>query len=167
MSVEISAGTVGEFVTEYLSENGRCNQIIGELSINVSVQMFGLSQIFGRGLPYIVNLRAHIEATGRVRSSNWDPGSGTPGSGVATVIWGVIFYHSTVNWSVHWDGYVNASPADLLWSPICPRVSQIGIHEDFLHRRHQQRLWCQFNQGNNWVCQRRQDRDFSNGKATE
>ena len=45
--VEIPDGTVGEFFTEYLSENGRRNQIIGELYINGSVQFIGLSKIWG------------------------------------------------------------------------------------------------------------------------
>ena len=39
--------TVGEFVTEYFSENWRCNQIIGKLSINGSVQFIGISDICG------------------------------------------------------------------------------------------------------------------------
>ena len=36
--IEIKSGTVGEFVTEYFSENGRRNEIIGAISINGSVQ---------------------------------------------------------------------------------------------------------------------------------
>ena len=42
---DISAGTFGYFVTEYLGENGRRNQIIGELLINGSFQFSGLSLI--------------------------------------------------------------------------------------------------------------------------
>ena len=48
--VEIPDETVGEFVTEYLSENGRRNHIIGELLINRGVQFIGLSQIWGSRL---------------------------------------------------------------------------------------------------------------------
>ena len=64
---------------------------------SMEVSIFGLSQIWGRGLPYIVNLWAPVEDTGRVSSSNGDPGSGTPGSGIVTGIWGVRFSYSIVN----------------------------------------------------------------------
>ena len=90
-------GTVGDFVTNYLSENGRRNQVIGELSINGSVQFIGLYQIWVSGLPYITNLWDHVEATGWHSSSNGNPGSGTPGSSNITGSWGGIFYHYTVN----------------------------------------------------------------------
>ena len=116
--VDIPSGTVGEFVTENLSENGWCNQIFGELSINGSVKCFRLYQICGRELSYIVNLWAHVEATGWVSSSNGNLGSSTPDSGIVTGIWGVRFSHSNMNWSLNLDGSINASTADLLWSPI-------------------------------------------------
>ena len=35
--LEVVTGTVGEFVTNYVSENGRRNQIIGKLSVNDSI----------------------------------------------------------------------------------------------------------------------------------
>ena len=41
--IEIPAGTVGEFITEYLSENRLQNQIIGELSTKGIVQLILLS----------------------------------------------------------------------------------------------------------------------------
>ena len=56
--IDIPAGTIIEFVTEYLSADGRCNRIIGELSINESLQSIRLSEIWGSGLPYIFNHRA-------------------------------------------------------------------------------------------------------------
>ena len=43
--IEILDGTVGEFSTDYISENGRRNKVIGKISINGSVQFIGLSQI--------------------------------------------------------------------------------------------------------------------------
>ena len=54
--VEILAGTFREFLTYYLSENGRRHQIIGGLIINGSVQFIGLSQIRGSRFPYMANL---------------------------------------------------------------------------------------------------------------
>ena len=75
--VEIPDGIFEEFVTYYLSENGRRNHIIGEISINGSVQFIGLSQIWGSRFLYIFNLQAHVEATGWGVSSNGNPGSCT------------------------------------------------------------------------------------------
>ena len=40
------------------------------MSINVSVQFIGLSNIWGSGLPFITNLLDHVDATGWVSSSN-------------------------------------------------------------------------------------------------
>ena len=62
---------MGDFVTEYLSKNGRRNHIIGEFPINESVQLVGLSEIWGSGLMYIPNLMAHVEATGSSSSFNY------------------------------------------------------------------------------------------------
>ena len=46
--IEVADGTVGEFVTDYLDENVRRIQIIEQLSVNDSVQFWGvLNQ--GRG----------------------------------------------------------------------------------------------------------------------
>ena len=55
--VEVIAGTVGEFVTNYLAENGRIIQIIGQLSINDSVQFLDVpAQAWGDGFPFLCNL---------------------------------------------------------------------------------------------------------------
>ena len=63
--VDILDGTVREFVTDYLAENGRPIVIIGELSANSSVKFWLLfDQAWGSGLPYIANLLAEVEATG-------------------------------------------------------------------------------------------------------
>ena len=92
--VEIPYGTVGEFVTNYLRNNQRRNQIIGELSINGSAQFIVMSEIWGCVLPYIPNLLSHVEATGWVSSSNdtnqiWR-GSFTDPTSMTNVIWGVL-----------------------------------------------------------------------------
>ena len=41
--VEVTAGTFREFVNDYLAENGRIIQMIGQLSINDSFQLFGVT----------------------------------------------------------------------------------------------------------------------------
>ena len=43
--IEIPDGSFGEFVTKYLSVNGRLNQIIGELSINCIIKFIRISEI--------------------------------------------------------------------------------------------------------------------------
>ena len=63
--VEVISGTVGEFVTDYLAENVRIIQIIGQLSVNNSVQFLGFpDQGRGSGLPFVINMKALVEATG-------------------------------------------------------------------------------------------------------
>ena len=114
--VDILSRNVGWFVTDYLSENGRHGQTIGELFINGNVQFIGLSQIWGSGVLYIFNIRAHVETKGWcssvVTSSNDNPGYVTDiGS------WGGRYAHSTVSWNGNWYLSVNASSADLPQSP--------------------------------------------------
>ena len=65
MQVEITAGTVGEFVTDYLAEDGCRIEIIGQLSVNDSIHFFGVLGQVGRiVLPFIFNLLDPVEATG-------------------------------------------------------------------------------------------------------
>ena len=68
-----------------------------ELSINGSVQFIGISQILGSGLPYIVNIQVHVEATEWGGSFNGNPDSSTSGSSTFIRSWGGIFAHSTAN----------------------------------------------------------------------
>ena len=79
--IDTLAVTVGEFVTDYISENGRQNQIIGELPMNGSVQLIGLSEIWGSGFPFIPNPRAPDCFSGQVStivaSSNGNNGYNT------------------------------------------------------------------------------------------
>ena len=56
--IEIPDGTVGEFVTDYISKNGRRNQIIGELSINGSVKLIRISEIWIGKFPFIPDPRS-------------------------------------------------------------------------------------------------------------
>ena len=41
--LDVTTGTVGSFLTEYLAKNGRIIEITGQLSINDSVQFLGFS----------------------------------------------------------------------------------------------------------------------------
>ena len=71
--VDIPYGTVGAFVTNYLAENGRLVEIIGEISVNGNVQFLGLSdQVWVSGFPYIANLLDQVEAKGWVSYNNYN-----------------------------------------------------------------------------------------------
>ena len=72
---EVTARTAGYFVTYYLAKNGRRIEIIGQLSVNDSVQFLGLSgQSWGSELTFIWNLLDHVETTGRVSGNYSDQG---------------------------------------------------------------------------------------------
>ena len=98
---EILAGTVREFVNNYLDENGRQILIIGRLSINHSVQFLGLfDQAWGSGLPYITSLLAQVEATGWVGCNNSNQNWGgwfNDANIITNVAWGVSFGASPTN----------------------------------------------------------------------
>ena len=79
--IETPAGTTEFFFTEYLSANRRINRIIGEISINNSIQFIRLLEIWGSGLSCISNYRAS-EAT-----RGWC----STGSTNYTGIWGKSF----------------------------------------------------------------------------
>ena len=63
--LEVVTGTVEEFTTGYLAENGRIILIIRKLSINVSVQFLRIPDfVWGSGLSFIPNLQDPTESTG-------------------------------------------------------------------------------------------------------
>ena len=64
--VEVPAGTIREFVTNYLDENGFQIMIIGQISVKGSVIFLGLSdQAWGSEFLYIANLLAQSDVTER------------------------------------------------------------------------------------------------------
>ena len=63
--LEVTTGTVGESVTNYLAENGCRIQIIGQLSVNDSVQFFGVpDQGGGSRFLFICIFLDSVEAKG-------------------------------------------------------------------------------------------------------
>ena len=71
--IEIPAGILGEFVTDYISENGRWIAIIVQLFVNDSVQFLVLSeQAWGSGFPYIANLLDQVDTTVWDSSNNYN-----------------------------------------------------------------------------------------------
>ena len=64
--LKFPAGTIGEFVTDNLAENGSRIDIIGQLYVNDSVQFLGFTdQSGGSGWLFIYNLLACIKFTGK------------------------------------------------------------------------------------------------------
>ena len=67
LRVEVTVENVGEFVTNYLAENGCRIYIIRQLSAYNIVQLLGLfDKTWGNGLLFICTLLACVEATGWV-----------------------------------------------------------------------------------------------------
>ena len=100
--VEVVSGTIREFVTNYLPENGQKIQIIRQLSINNSVQFLGVPyQAWGFGLLFLSNLQAPAEATGWVirNYTNHDFRRSMLGANIIT--------------NIACGTYIDASPANL------------------------------------------------------
>ena len=51
--VEIPTGNDGELFIDYLTTNGRRIRIIGQYSVNRSVQFTGFPEVWGSNMPYI------------------------------------------------------------------------------------------------------------------
>ena len=88
---------------DYLTTDGRLNRIIGQYSVNESVQFTGIPEIWVSSLRYISN------------STITD----------ATILWGWTGTdsHSTNSTGTGiWGSLENASPANSLRCPICSRV---------------------------------------------
>ena len=79
--IEVGAGTVGDFTTNYLAENRRRIPIIGKISINGNVQFLGIPDfVRGSGLPFIDKIQAPTVTTGWGHSDNYNKNWGvTPG----------------------------------------------------------------------------------------
>ena len=110
--VEVISGTVGEFVTDYLSENGRIIQIIGQLFINNRVQFWGVpNQSGGSRLPFICNLQALVDATGWGSANN------------SNQKWGGSMSDANIITNFSWGDSVDPFQSYLLWSPVKPRAA--------------------------------------------
>ena len=63
--IDVDADTVRQFLTPYFAENGRRIPIIGQISINGSVELLGSpADAWGFGLPFIENLQAPTVPSG-------------------------------------------------------------------------------------------------------
>ena len=104
--VYVGGGTVGQFLTDYLSENGRRITILGQISINGSVKLLGIPDFnITSGPMFIENLQAPHSTTFWVDS------------GTSNQNWPVIPGGTCHNVSVAWRGAVPARPAYTPKSP--------------------------------------------------
>ena len=89
--VDVGVGTVGQFFTDYLAENSRIIPILGQISINRSVQVLGLPD-FNRtsGPMFIENLQVPYDNTG------W--GHGVTSNHTCPVTPWVPYHNISVTW---------------------------------------------------------------------
>ena len=121
--VEVVSGTAGEFLNNYLAENGCIIQIIEQLSINDSVQFLGVTaQAWGRGFTFLYNLQAPSEATG------WISGH------YSNQYWGGSMFNSNSIKNVAWGASVDPRPAYLPWSTVNPRAARRHVCYKLLHQ---------------------------------
>ena len=162
--IEIPAGTVGEFFTEYLSENGQRNWIFGVLSINGSVQLIRISDIWGSGLSYVSNTRAPEVTSGLgINGSANSTGSWSasyinhinPGSSIINGGWD----GGPTNFIIKWGHSVNASIDDSPLSPIYLLVVWRHVHDDFLQHIPRNHMCWQYRCTNPWFCWRIQNKN--------
>ena len=127
--VDVGAGTVGQFTTYCLAENGRIITITGQLSINGSVQFLGIPD-FSRdsGFSFIENLQAPTIPTSwkHINTSNHN--------------WGVILWGTYIMCSVPWDSTVPARPTYMPKIPENLPAAALCVYDDFLHRRHRESM---------------------------
>ena len=123
--VEVGAGTVGEFTTNYLAENGRRIPIIGQLCINGSIQFLGIPDFFrGSGLSFIEKLKSPTDSTG------WGHGD------TSNKNWGVMPGGAYINDTVSWGTNILAHPSYIYRSLVNPRNDVHRVRDDLLcHRR--------------------------------
>ena len=111
--VKVTSGTVGDFGTNYFPKYGRWIQIIGQLSVSVSVQFLGASEQGGEsGFLFICNLLARVEATGRESGEYYNQDK--VGSFRDT--------YSMTNFA--WDASIDPHPAFLPRGPVNPHAAR-------------------------------------------
>ena len=135
--LEVIAVILGEFITNYFAENGSRIPIIGQLSINNSVQFLGIPDHGGEGgLSFLYNLQAPAEATW------W-------GSGHTSIQnWGGSMFGPYSMTNVAWGASVNPRPSSLLWSLSNAHAARHRVCDNLPRRRHQDLLKSPSNRRN-------------------
>ena len=127
--LEILDGTIKEFVTNYLAENGRQIDITGKLYINDIIQFLALSdQAWVSGLPFIASLLDHVEATGWGGFNNSNQNQGGSFSDANRIT------------NADWGASGDARTAYLPRSPVIPHTARRRVRANFLRHRRQENL---------------------------
>ena len=132
--LEVTSGTVGEFVTNYLSKNGHIIQIIRQLYVNDSIQFLGVpDQGEVSGLSFIFNIQARAKAIGWVSGNYYNQE------------WGESTFDTNIIMNVAWGSSVAPRPTYLPRIPINPRAAKYHVCNNFLSCSRQESLWRQYN----------------------
>ena len=127
--VDVGAGVVGEFSSDYHTESGRRVPIIGQISINGSVEHLGIPDFHRTGGPFWA---ANILAT----HSSWEGGVTNTNQN-----WGIHPRGSYGRVSVLWRGAVSACLAYVPRSPENARNFARRIRDDHLLSRRLAPIW--------------------------
>ena len=123
--IDVVAETVGQFLTQYFSVNGRRIPIIGQISINRIVKILCIpADTWGCEITFIENIQASTLTHG------WG------GANTSNKNWPVILGGPYSNVSVAW---VSPTPAHNDYIPRSldnPRAAALRAHDDFLCHRH-------------------------------
>ena len=144
MRVEIATGTVVEFITDYLTADGKRNSIIGQASVNGRGQFIDIPEVWGSSLTYVSN-----DVITEYRG--WGAGGWT----------GTDITNSTAmnrpSSTGKWGRTINDSPDDFPRSPVYSCIVRSRNRNEFLHHRQLERLWSLYNpstDGKNWFIDR-------------
>ena len=111
--LEVGTGTVREFTTNHLAENGCIISIIDKISINRSVQILGIPNfVRNSGLSFIEKLKDPTvpNSWGHANTTNQN--------------WGVIPGFPYSMWSFPWGSTITASPDYIHRSTENPRAAE-------------------------------------------
>ena len=148
--VDIPPINVGEFITNFLTVDKRRIQIIGQESVNGSVQFSGFTEAYGSSLLFNSNSAIPVEDIG------W---GGTARNNTS--------YPATFSWGKN----INSSPDNSLRSPVLSHVAMSRNRNNFLHHRRIECLWCLYSRNagfhtqfivcnNAWFLSRNQNREL-------
>ena len=130
--IDVGTETVEQFTANYLAKNGRRIPVIGQISINRSVEPLSIpADAWGCGLPFIENVQAPTDTTG------WGHG------GTSNQNWGVTLGVSYSIVSVAWgstiparSAYIPRSSDNLCITARCVRDKFFRLRYCGLERRH-------------------------------
>ena len=127
--IVVGVETVGQFTTQYFSENGRIIPVSRQTSVNISVELLGiLADAWGCGFQFLENALVVTVPRG------WGDND------TSNQNWPVIPGGPYENVSVTWSGAVSDRPAYMPRSPENARAAARRIHDNYLCIRRRERM---------------------------